>query len=212
MKVEIWSDVICPWCYVGKRNFDAALSGFEYRGEVDVVWRAYELDPNAPPERSGSYIERISRKYGISPDDARQRMSRIVTLGAAAGIEFRFDELRAGNTFDAHRLLHLARSLGRQQELQERLFAATFSEGHPIGERETLVKLAADVGLAEADVQGMLESRDFADDVRADEVEALELGVSGVPFFAFDRRYAVAGAQAPAVLVEVLERAWAERG
>ena len=208
MRIEIWSDVVCPWCYVGKRHLEQALDRFAHRDSVEIVWRAYELDPNAPPERSGSYPERIARKYGISEAQARSSIQRIVDAGAEAGIDFRFDDLRAGNTLDAHRLLHFAASQGLQNELKERLLFATFTEGHPIGDRETLVKLAADVGLAESDTRRVLNSGEFGREVREEEAEAMEMGATGVPYFVFDRRFAVPGAQAPETLLQVLERAW----
>jgi predicted DsbA family dithiol-disulfide isomerase len=210
MKVEIWSDVVCPWCYVGKRHLEQALESFAHRDAVEIVWKAYELDPHAPPVRSGSYPQRIARKYGMSEQQARASIQRIVNAGADAGIEFRFDDLRGGNTFDAHRLLHFASSLGVQNELKERLLLATFTEGHPIGDRETLVKLAADVGIAEDEAWRVLEGNEFAHEVRDEEAEAMQMGASGVPFFVFDRRFAVSGAQPPETLLHVLERAWSE--
>jgi predicted DsbA family dithiol-disulfide isomerase len=211
MKIEIWSDVVCPWCYVGKRHLEQALAGFPRAGEVEIEWKSYELDPEAPLQRPGTYSDRLATKYGTSVAEARARMARIVTIGAAAGIDFRFDDARPGNTFDAHRLLHLAATAGVQDELKERFFAATFVEGRPIGDRETLVSLAVEVGVAEADARRVLETRDYAQDVRDDEVEAMEMGVQGVPFFVIDRRYAVSGAQPAAVLLESLERAWLDR-
>lgn len=211
MKIEIWSDVVCPWCYVGKRNFDAALAQFEHRDEVEVVWRSYELDPNAPLERTGNYAARLAKKYGVSEGEAKAMIARIVSAGAKAGVELRFDALRGGNTFHAHRLLHAAKAVGLQHELEERLFAATFTEGEPIGDREALVKAAMAVGIDEPLARGVLDSGTYGQDVRDDEVEAAELGVRGVPFFAFDRRYAVGGAQPPEVLLEVIQQAWTER-
>ena len=210
MRIEIWSDVVCPWCYVGKRRLEQALERFAHRDAVEIVWKAYELDPNGPRERVGSYLERIARKYGISEAQARMSVERIVTAGADAGIDFRFDDLRAGNTFDAHRLLHLAASLGVQNELKERLLFATFTEGHPIGDRETLVKLAGDVGVTESDARRVLEGDEFGRDVREEEAEAMEMGATGVPFFLFNRRFGVSGAQPPETLLHVLERAWSE--
>jgi predicted DsbA family dithiol-disulfide isomerase len=210
MQVQVWSDVVCPWCYVGKRNLERALADFAHASDVHVEWKAYELDPEAPLRRPGNYVERIASKYGLSVSEARARMARIIGIGAGAGIDFRFDDAQPGNTFDAHRLLHLAMSLGVQNELKERLFAATFSEGQAISDRDVLVKLALDVGIPEADARRVLESREYADAVRNDEVEAMELGVRGVPFFVIDRRYGVSGAQPPDVLLGVLERAWNE--
>ncbi len=210
MQVQVWSDVVCPWCYVGKRNLERALADFAHADDVHVEWRSYELDPEAPLRRPGSYVERIARKYGLSVSEARARMARIISVGADAGIDFRFDDAQPGNTFDAHRLLHLARTLGVQDELKERLFAATFTEGQPIGDRDALVKLALEAGVPEADARRVLESREYADAVRNDEVEAMELGVRGVPFFVIDGRYGVSGAQPPDVMLGVLERAWTE--
>ena len=208
MKIEIWSDVVCPWCFVGKRHLEEAMRGFAHAEEVEIEWKSYELDPRAPRERPGTYAERIAKKYGIPVGVARDRISRIVSVGADAGIDFRFDSTRPGNTFDAHRLLHFASSIGLQNELKERFFLATFTEGHPIGDAETLVKLAADVGIAEADVRRVVESDAFAQEVRAEEAEAMQLEVTGVPFFLINRRFGVPGAQAPEVLLQVLERAW----
>jgi predicted DsbA family dithiol-disulfide isomerase len=210
MQIQVWSDVVCPWCYVGKRNLEHALADFAHADEVQVEWRSYELDPEAPRRRPGSYVERIARKYGLSVSEARARMARIISVGADAGIDFRFDDAQPGNTFDAHRLLHLAGALGVQHELKERLFAATFTEGQPIGDRDVLVKLALDAGVPEADARRVLESREYADAVRNDEVEAMELGVRGVPFFVIDGRYGVSGAQPPDVMRGVLDRAWKE--
>ena len=208
MKIEIWSDVVCPWCFVGKRHLEQALKDFPHAGEIELEWRSYELDPTAPRERPGTYFERIAKKYGLSIGEARARVARIVQVGSEAGIDFRFDDARPGNTFDAHRLLHFARTVGRQDELKERFFVAAFTEGHPIGDRDTLVKLAADVGLAEDDVRRVLDSDEYADAVRADEAEAMQLEVHGVPHFVIDRRFAVPGAQAPETMRLVLERAW----
>jgi predicted DsbA family dithiol-disulfide isomerase len=210
MQIQVWSDVVCPWCYVGKRNLEHALADFAHADDVQVEWRSYELDPEAPLRRPGSYVERIAKKYGLTVAEARARMARIIGVGAAAGIDFRFDDAQPGNTFDAHRLLHLAGTLGVQHELKERLFAATFTEGQPIGDRDVLVKLALDAGIPETDARRVLESREYADAVRNDEVEAMELGVRGVPFFVIDGRYGVSGAQPADVMRGVLERAWNE--
>ena len=210
MKIEIWSDVVCPWCYVGKRNLETALASFPHAAEVQVEWKAYELDPNAPAERPGSYVERIASKYGLPVGEARARMARIISVGAEAGIDFRFDSARPGNTFDAHRLLHHAAARGLQNELKERLFVATFTDGRPIGARHTLLEIAPEAGLDEDEARCVLEGEEYTDEVRADEAEAMQLGVQGVPFFVFDRRLAVGGAQPPEVMLQVLERVWRE--
>jgi predicted DsbA family dithiol-disulfide isomerase len=211
MEIEIWSDVVCPWCYIGKRNFEAALARFEHRDAVSVRWRSFELNPGAPAEVEGRYVERLARKYGVDVEQAQAMIDRMTGSAAAAGLDIRFDISRPGSTFDAHRLLHLAHDRGRQGALKERLFAAMFSEGEPIGDRETLVRLAAEAGLDADDARAVLDDGGYADDVRADETEARELDVTGVPFFLVDRTVALSGAQPPDLLLRVLDRAWAKR-
>jgi predicted DsbA family dithiol-disulfide isomerase len=210
VKVEIWSDVVCPWCYIGKRHFEEALSSFAHADEVEIEWKSYELDPSAPREREGAYVDRLASKYGVGKGEAQAMIARVVNAGAEAGVEFRFDVSRPGNTFDAHRLLHLAKKRGVQNELEDRLFRATFTEGRPIGDVGTLVELAGDVGLDADEAREVVEGDAFADDVRTDEQEASEIGVRGVPFFVFDRKYGVSGAQPPQAFAEVLRRVWRE--
>jgi predicted DsbA family dithiol-disulfide isomerase len=210
VKVEIWSDVVCPWCYIGKRHFEEALASFAHADEVEIEWKSYELDPGAPREREGAYVDRLASKYGVGKGEAQAMISRVVNAGAEAGIEFRFDISRPGNTFDAHRLLHLAKKRGVQNELEDRLFASTFTEGRAIGDVDTLVELAGDAGLDVDEAREVLVSDAFADDVRADEQEAAEIGVRGVPFFVFDRKYGVSGAQPAKAFAEVLQRVWRE--
>ena len=212
MEVEIWSDVVCPWCYVGKRRFEAALAGFAHRDQVRVTWRAFELDPAAPAVKDGEYAERLAAKYRFGVDEARKMISRMVETGAVNGLSLRFDIAKAGNTFDAHRLLHLARARGMQDELYERLLAAYFTEGVPVGDREALAELAAEAGLNPDEVRKVLDGDAYAADVREDEGQARRLGISSVPFFVFGRTYALAGAHPPEVLLDALEQAWAEVG
>lgn len=208
--VEIWSDVVCPWCYVGKRRFEKALELFDGRDSVDVRWRSFELDPRGPVEREGSYLERLARKYRVGLDEAQAMVDRMTAAAAEDGIEMRFDLLRAGGTFDAHRLLHLAADHGLQAELEERLFRATFTEGVPTGRREALVPLAVEVGLDEATVLRVLADGSYAEAVREDERRAEELGVTGVPFFVLAGRYGLSGAQHPRHLAKALATAWRE--
>jgi predicted DsbA family dithiol-disulfide isomerase len=146
MRVEIWSDVVCPWCYVGKRNFEAALSRFEHRDEVEVIWRAFELDPSAPTEREGDYATHLARKYGMSVDQARKMIATMTETGARAGAALDFERARPGNTFDAHRLIHLAGERGVQDAVKERFLRATFTDGEPIGDRSALLRLAVEAG------------------------------------------------------------------
>ena len=209
MRVEIWSDVVCPWCYVGKRNFEAALADFEHRDDVEVTWRSFELDPSAPAEREGDYATHLAGKYGMSRDQARNMMDSMTGKGASVGLVLDFERARPGNTFDAHRLLHLASEKGLQEALKERLLRANFSEGAPVGNRETLVRLAAEVGLPADEAAAVLDSDAYAADVRADEELAMDLGISAVPFFVIDRKFGIPGAQPPDVILQALRRACA---
>jgi predicted DsbA family dithiol-disulfide isomerase len=208
MRVEIWSDVVCPWCYVGKRNFEAALAGFEHRDQVEVTWRSFELDPSAPAVREGDYATHLARKYGMSVPQAEQMIETMTATGARAGAVLDFGKARPGNSFDAHRLLHLARERGVQDATKECLFRATFSEGVPIGDREALLRLAIDAGLPADEAAAVLDGDAYAAEVRADEELAMDLGISAVPFFVIDRKFGVPGAQPPEVLRQALQRAW----
>jgi predicted DsbA family dithiol-disulfide isomerase len=208
MDVEIWSDVVCPWCYIGKRRFERAVASFDHPGDVTVTYRSFELDPDAPAQRTGTNAEHLARKYGMTIAQAEQANEQMTERAAADGLEFRFDVIRGGNTFDAHRLLHLAKDRGLQAEMKERLLRATFTEGLPIGDKPTLVRLAAEVGLPEAQAQALLDGDGYADAVRADELQAARYGISGVPFFVADGKYAVSGAQPPEVLLQLLRRAY----
>ena len=210
MNVEIWSDVVCPWCYIGKRRFERAAASFGHPGEVTVTSRSFELDPDAPAQRSGTHAEHLARKYGMTLAQAEQASQQMTQRAAGEGLEFRFDLIRGGNTFDAHRLLHLAKDHGLQPEMKERLLRATFTEGLPIADRPTLVRLASEAGLPAEQVQAVLEGDAYADAVRADEQQAGRYGITGVPFFVADGKYAVSGAQPPEVLVQLLRRAYDE--
>ncbi|HEU4727566.1 MAG TPA: DsbA family oxidoreductase [Kofleriaceae bacterium] len=214
LRIDIWSDIACPWCYIGKRRLEAALDRFAHRGEVDIAWRAFELDPSAPRVRdtSQSYAERLARKYHASPAQAQAMIDRMVGTAAGDGIEMRFDHIRPGNTFDGHRLLHLALEHDQQDALKERLFRAYLTEGKAIGEPEVLAALACEVGLDEQEVRAVLGSDRYAAEVRADEALARELGITGVPFFVMAGRLGVSGAQTSDVLLGALDRAWAELG
>ncbi len=214
MKVEIWSDVVCPWCYIGKRRFEAALSRFAHRDEVELVWRSFELDASAPPSEAaaGSYAERLAVKYRCSVPEAQAMIDNMTSVAAQEGLDFRFDLARPGNTFDAHRLLHLALESGLQDALKERLDRATFTEGSPASDVAALRALAVEVGLPADEVDDVLASQRYAEAVRADEAQAQAYGISGVPFFVVDGRYGISGAQPADLVLQALEQAWAERG
>jgi predicted DsbA family dithiol-disulfide isomerase len=211
MRVEVWSDVVCPWCYVGKRRLESALERFEHRDDVEVVWRSFELDPAASRQRDVTPAEHLARKYGMTPEQVTASWARLTALAEAEGLEFHLDRTRAGSTFDAHRLIHLGAEHGLQDEAKERFLRAYFTESLPVGEPDVLDRLAVEAGLPADEVADVLATDRFADAVREDEQRARLLGISGVPFFAVDDRYAVSGAQSAELLHEALAVAWAER-
>jgi predicted DsbA family dithiol-disulfide isomerase len=209
--VEIWSDIACPWCYVGKRRFEAALAAFEHADEVEVTWRSFELDPEAPAERPRSGAEHLAEKYGTSLEQAQAMNDRMTEVAAGEGLEFHFERARGGNTFDAHRLVHLAAEHGKQDAMKERLMRAYFTEGELMSDAETLVRLAAELGLPDAEVRELLAGDRFAAAVRDDEGTGAALGIRGVPFFVVDRAFGASGAQPPEALGELLRHAWEAR-
>ena len=211
MRVDVWSDVVCPWCYLGKRRLESALRDFEHTDEVEVVWRSFELDPSAPRRRDEPAIEHLGRKYGMSPEQVEASWARMTGLGAEEGIEYHLDRTQRGSSFDAHRLLHLGAAHGLQDEANERLFRAYFTESEPIGESDVLARLGVEAGLPADEVEGLLASDRFAEEVREDERAARAFGIEGVPFFVIDDRYGVSGAQSAEVLLAALTQAWSER-
>lgn len=213
MKIDVWSDIVCPWCYIGKRRLEAALREFPQRDEIELTWRSFELDPSAPHsnENTGPYAEHLAAKYRLPLEQADSMIGNVSRIAAEEGLQFRFDRSRRGNTFDAHRLLHLAADGGLQDELKERFDHGTFTEGLSVSDHEALTAAAVEVGLDEAEVRAVMGSDRYADAVLADEERARAYGISGVPFFVIDERYGVAGAQPAEVLLGVIERAWEEK-
>jgi predicted DsbA family dithiol-disulfide isomerase len=210
MQVEIWSDPVCPWCYLGKRRFERALESFDHRDEVTVVYRSFELDPSAPAGVTTPTVERLAGKYGMTTGQADEAQRQMEQRAAQDGLEFRMESLRSGNTRDAHRLLHLAKSRGVQAELAERLHRAYFTEQASIFDHSSLTELAVAAGLDRDDVTAVLGSQEYGDAVDTDEAMAQALGVNGVPLFVIDRRYGISGAQPPEVIAQVLDQAWAD--
>jgi predicted DsbA family dithiol-disulfide isomerase len=210
MRVDIWSDVVCPWCYLGKKNFEDALKSFDDRGDVDVVYRSFELDPTAERDVTTPTVELLAAKYGMSVTEANAAQQQMTERAAQAGLEFRMAGLRSGNTRDAHRLLHLASAHGRQPELMEALHRAYFTEQRSIFDSASLTELAVESGLDRDEAREVLQSQEYDEAVEADESTASSLGVTGVPFFVIDRKFAVSGAQPAEILVRALEHARAE--
>ena len=210
MHVEIWSDIACPWCYVGKRRFEAALAAFEHRDDVTVTWRSFELDPSAPADRGVDAATHLADKYGTSREQAVAMNEKMTSTAAGEGLDFHFERVRGGNMFDAHRLVHLAKAHGLHDAMKERLMRAYLTEGELMSDHAVLQRLAAEVGLPEDEVRDLLATDRFADAVRDDERTASALGIHAVPFFVVDRRIGASGAQPPEVLGELLRRAWAD--
>jgi predicted DsbA family dithiol-disulfide isomerase len=210
MKVEIWSDVVCPWCYIGKRRLEEALSQFAHKDDVEVVWRSYQLDPVTPTKPGQSVTDALASKYGVSRAQAQAMNDRVTAVAAEVGLEYHMENAKHSNTFDAHRIIHLGKERGIQDAVKERLMKAYFVEGEAVGDADTLVRLASEAGLDADEAREVLASGKYADDVRADEKRARMFGISGVPFFAVDEKFGISGAQPAEVFAETLEAAWAE--
>jgi len=216
MRIEIWSDVVCPWCYIGKRRLEKALESFRSvhpEHDVEVVWRSFQLDPSAPQVPVETVAESLGRKYGGGPDAGRRMIDRVEAVAAEEGLLFRHHRSLRVGTLDAHRLLHLALASGGpalQGRLKEALLAAYFVETENVADHDTLTRIAVATGMEEERVAAVLSTTEYADAVEADIREAAALGANGVPFYVVDRRYGVSGAQSPEAFVDVLERAWTD--
>jgi len=210
MQIEVFSDVVCPFCYIGKRRLEEALETFGHAGEVTVTYRSFQLDPSSPVTSDLSLDQMLAQKYGRTLQQAKQMNDRVSDMAATVGLDFRLQDAHPANTFRAHRLLHFAATRDLGNALTERLMHGYFSQGVRIGDRDELLRLAVDVGLDEADAAAVLDGDDFTAEVEADIALARGFGVTGVPFFVFDRKYAVSGAQETAVFSQVLETAWAQ--
>ncbi len=208
MKVEIWSDVVCPWCYIGKRRFERALDGFDRVAEVEVEWRSFELNPAQPRGVHQPIDESLAAKLGGTVEQARALNARVTALAAAEGLEYHFERYQVVNTFDAHRMAHLGRSVGLGDAIHERLLRAQLVEGKILDDPDTLARLAVEVGVPEAEARRVAGSDAFTEEVHADIRLAQEFGITGVPFFVFDRRYGVSGAQPSEVFRQALETAF----
>jgi len=210
VQIEVFSDVVCPWCYIGKRRLEEALSTFAHADEVTVTYRSFQLDPSTPQHADQTLDEMLATKYGRSLVEARAMNQRVSDIAATVGLDFQLEQAHPANTFDAHRLLHFAADHDRQGELKERLLRAYFTEGRKLGDHEELADLAAEVGLDRKAAADVLAGDDYAEAVDEDLALGRGFGASGVPFFVFDRKYGISGAQETAVFTGVLDRAWAE--
>lgn len=208
LKVDIWSDVQCPWCYIGKRKFERALES--YGGEVEVEYHSFELAPDTPVDFEGTPVDYLVRRKGVTPDQAQQMIDRVTGIAAAVELDYHYDTIHQTNTVLAHELLHFAKAQGRQLEMKERLLDAYFIRGEHVGRVDDLVEIAASIGFDRVEVREALESHRHLADVKADVAQAREYGIQGVPFFVFDGRYGISGAQETATFVSVLEQVGAE--
>jgi predicted DsbA family dithiol-disulfide isomerase len=210
MKIEIWSDVMCPFCYIGKRKFEAALEQFENKANVEVVWKSFQLNPDMKTDPAKNITEYLAEIKGWSIQQAKEMNAHVTNMAKEVGLHYDFDKAIVANSFDAHRLIQLAKKHGKGDEAEEQLFKAYFTEGKNTDDHSTLIEIGIYIGLNEIEVKQVLASDQFADDVRKDIIEAQQIGVRGVPFFVVDRKYGVSGAQPTEVFLETLTKAWAE--
>ncbi len=212
MKVEIWSDVMCPFCYIGKRRFEQALEKFPGKESVEIEWKSFQLDPEVKTIPGKSVNEYLAERKGWTIDYARKVNDRVTGMAREVGLQYDFDKAIVANSFDAHRLSHFSKKHGKQDAMEERLFKAYFTEGKNTADHETLIQLASEIGLNADDVRTMLAGNDFSGDVNNDIYEAQQVGARGVPFFVFENKYAVSGAQPSEVFLDVMQNVLKEVG
>ena len=210
MQINIWSDVRCPFCYIGKKKFETALEQFPQKDKVEVVWRSFQLDPNLKTQPDSSTLEYFVKTKGVSEEQAKQMLGRATQMAKEVGLEFNIEESILANSLNAHRLIQFAKSKGLGNEIEEALFKALFTEKKNIDDTESLVEIGTSIGLKEKETRGILNSDAFAYEVKQDEMQAKNIGVTGVPFFVFNNKYAVSGAQPPEAFLETLKKSWEE--
>lgn len=210
MKIEIWSDVMCPFCYIGKRNFETALAVFKNKDRIEVEWKSFQLDSSIPDVATESYEDYLVKRKGMSPNQVKGMLENVTQSAKQVGLDYDFSRSQMVNSFKAHQLIQFAKSKGKGDEAEERLFRAFFTEGESIADSETLKRLGKEIGLDEQAIDKAFDDPKYEQLVNADIKEAQEIGVTGVPFFVIDRKYAVSGAQAPQAFTETLEKSFAE--
>ena len=212
MRIDVWSDILCPFCHLGRRHLELALEQFEHGDEVGVVWHSFQLDRTAPAVDDTPAIDRVAEKYGVPREQMVAQHERMAVDAAAVGLDFQWGTLRGGNSYDAHRLIHLARALGREDEVTARVMRAWYSEGQSIGDPETLVRLGVEGGLDEAAVRDLLAGDDHGIDVRTDLALASQIGITSVPTFVLDQKFGVSGAQPVEVMLNAIRQVWDLQG
>jgi predicted DsbA family dithiol-disulfide isomerase len=210
MKVEIWSDIVCPFCYIGKRKFEKALEGFAAKDKLEIVWRSFQLDPDMEYIPGQSVHDYLGKRKGMSPVEGKRMNDAMTAIAKQVGLHYDFDKAIINNTLLAHRLLHLAKRRGLQNQVKERLFKAYYTEGKNMGDVETLVELGEEEGLNATEIRTVLQTDAYVLEVKQDQLRAEQIGVRGVPFFVFNNKYAVSGAQSAELFREVLEKLWDE--
>jgi predicted DsbA family dithiol-disulfide isomerase len=210
MKIELWSDFACPFCYIGKKRFENALNKFPHKDEVELSYKAYQLNPNAPKEMKGTAYEAFAKGHGTTPEQAKQKFAMFTENAKTVGLEYNYDIIQMTNTFDAHRLAKYANTLNLEQELTDRFMKAYFTDGENLSDFDTLTRLASEVGLEKRAVEKVLEENQYADLVKEQMLEGRQVGVRGVPFFVLNRKYGVSGAQQEEYFTQVLEKLWEE--
>ncbi|MED5052812.1 DsbA family oxidoreductase [Anoxybacillus rupiensis] len=211
MKIEVWSDFVCPFCYIGKRRLEQAIEQLSYKDQIEVIFRSFELDPNAKTQDDMTIVEHLAEKYGISTEEAKRMTDNVAKQAESVGLVFRFEKMKPLNTFDAHRLAQYAKKQGKMSEMAEKLFYAYFTDSREISDHHVLAELAEAIGLKGEEVKQMLKTEQHAEEVRSDEAEAQRFGVRAVPFFVVNRQYAISGAQPTEIFVQVLQKAWGEQ-
>jgi len=212
MKVEVWSDIMCPFCYIGKRNYEAALKQFADSNRIEIEWKSFQLDPTIPgnPENKNNVYKYLADRKGMSEAQSRKMHDNVVEMAKQVGLNYNFDNAVIANSFDAHKMIQLAKTKGLGDEAEERLFRAYFIEGMDFGDIPTLVKIGQEIGLESTEIEAALLSDDFAYKVKSDVAEAAQLGIQGVPFFVFNRKYAISGAQPTESFLETMQKSFSE--
>jgi predicted DsbA family dithiol-disulfide isomerase len=208
MEVKIWSDVRCPFCYIGKRKFETALAAFAHKDEVKITWKSFELDPDLQTVADTNIYEYFSKAKGIPQEQAVDMFNNVTQVAAEVGLDFKLDQSVVANSFKAHRVIQLAKTLNLGDEIEEALFRIHFMEGKNIDDKQVLTETAKNIGISASAVQSLFNGDDFDAEVRIDQLEAQRIGIRGVPFFVFDDKYAVSGAQAPEIFLQTLEKAY----
>ena len=210
MNVEIWSDVMCPFCYIGKRKFEKALEQFPHKNNIHIIWKSFQLDPTTVTDPSLNTVEHLAHKKGWSKQQAQETTAQVTNIAKQVGLDFHFEKAVVANSFDAHRLSHLAKKHGKQNDLEEKLFLAYFTEGKNTADHSTLLQIGKELGIDEQEITAVLNSDTYATEVEQDIEEAQQVGVRGVPFFVLDRKYAVSGAQESETFLGALTKAYEE--